>query len=58
MQLIVYKNIIIETYKGSNYAYIGNRVFNNLLSAKRHITKTLGYFDNDTDKVLIYYFRK
>lgn len=36
---IIYKGILIEIYKGSNYAYIGTRIFNSVLSAKRFITK-------------------
>ena len=40
----VYKNIIIHSYKGSNFAYVGNRIFNSTLGAKRHITKVLKHF--------------
>ena len=36
---VVYKGVTVQGYKGSNYAYIGTRIFNSLLSAKRYITK-------------------
>lgn len=51
----VYKNIIIHSYKGSNFAYVGKRIFNSTLSAKRHITKVLNHFDNDKEKAWRYY---
>ncbi len=51
----VYKNIIIHSYRGSNFAYIGNRIFNSTLSAKRHITKVLNHFDNDKELAWQFY---
>ncbi len=54
----VYKNIIIHGYKGSNYAYVGNRIFNSILSAKRHITKVLNHFGNDKELAWKYYTSK
>ena len=51
----VYKNIIIHTYKGSNYAYVGNRIFSSVLSAKRHITKVLNNFNNDKELAWSFY---
>lgn len=55
-KLIVYKNIIIVTYQGSNFAYIGDKIFNSLLSAKRNITKVLNHFDNDKEQAHRYYY--
>lgn len=52
---ILYKNIRIQVYLGSNWTYIGNRIFNGLLAAKRDITKKLAYYGNDTDKVMQHY---
>lgn len=51
----VYKNIIIHSYLGSNYVYVGKRIFNSILSAKRHITKILNFFDNDKEKTWRFY---
>lgn len=51
----VYKNIIIHGYKGSNWAYVGKRIFNSVLSAKRHITKTLKHFDNNPEQAWRFY---
>lgn len=52
---IVYKKVTIRTYKGSNYAYIGKRIFTSVLSAKRHITKALKHFDGDIDLTCRFY---
>lgn len=52
---ITYKNITIHGYKGSNWAYIGKRVFGSLTAAKRHITKVSKHFDNDIKKVKEFY---
>lgn len=52
---ILYKNIIIHVYKNSNYAYVGKRVFNSLLGAKRHITKVLSHFNNDKEATYKFY---
>lgn len=52
---INYKNLVIEAYKGSNFVYVGKRVFDGVISAKRHITKVLKYFDNDIKKVKNFY---
>ena len=54
----VYKNIIIHSYEGSNFAYVGNRIFNSVLSAKRHITKVLNHFDNDKELTWQFYNNK
>lgn len=55
---IVYKNIIIHAYRGSNYVYIASRPFGSLLSAKRHITKVLKHFNNDKEKAWKYYTKR
>ena len=44
---ITYKNTIIHGYKGSNYAYIGNRIFPSVISAKRHITKMIKHTNQE-----------
>jgi uncharacterized protein with HEPN domain len=51
----VYKNIIIHSYKGSNYAYVGNMIFKSVLSAKRHITKTLNKFNHSPELAWRFY---
>ena len=51
----VYKNIIIHSYKGSNFTYVGKRIFNSILAAKRHITKVLNHFDNCPEKTWQFY---
>ena len=51
----VYKNIIIHGYKGSNWAYVGKRVFSSVLAAKRHITKVLKHFDNSPEQAWRFY---
>lgn len=51
----VYKNIIIHGYKGSNYAYVGKRIFNSVLSAKRHITKVMKHFNNNPELAWRFY---
>ena len=51
----IYKDIIIHTYKGSNWIYVGNRIFNSLIEAKRHITKVLNHFNNDKESTRRYY---
>lgn len=52
---INYKGITIHSYKMSNWAYIGNRPFISVLSAKRHITKVLNYYENDVKKACQHY---
>ena len=52
---ISYKNINMHYYKGSNWVYVGNRVFESKLSAKRHITKVLKHFNNCPEKTWQYY---
>ena len=52
---IVYKNIIIHGYKGSNWAYVGKRIFNSPLAAKRHITKALKHFNGCPEKTWRFY---
>lgn len=51
----VYKNIIIHGYLGSNYAYVGKRIFNSVLSAKRHITKVLKHFNGNPELTWRFY---
>lgn len=51
----VYKNIIIHGYRGSNWAYVGNRIFGSVLSAKRHITKVVNHFDGNRELAWRYY---
>lgn len=51
----VYKNIIIYKYKGSNFCYVGKRIFKSELSAKRHITKVLKHFNNCIETTWLFY---
>jgi hypothetical protein len=52
---LAYKNIIIYGYKGSNWAYVGNRTFSSVLAAKRHITKALKHFNNNPELTWKFY---
>lgn len=38
-KVIVYKGISIEYVSGTNWAYIGNRIFKSVLGAKQAITR-------------------
>lgn len=50
-----YKGITLVAFRGSNWIYVGDRIFKSHLAAKRHITKMLSYFNGDLNQTKSFY---
>lgn len=54
-QYYIYKGILIHSYPGSHWAYIGSRVFDSVHAAKVNITKVLDHYDQDFTKAVLFF---